>query len=136
MKEYQKIVRKIWNSELYSWKKAAAHNIFVILVLSPLFGISDCSKQQLENLDIKTRKILTASGRLYYYCENGGIGLNSIADTFIPGILSLSLHLKIPFCNNWFLSHVLLKIWWTTFLSNSKNEFKKEKITENWLIEL
>ena len=102
MKEYQKIVRKIWNSELYSWKKAAAHNIFVILVLSPLFGISDCSKQQLENLDIKTRKILTASGRLYYYCENGGIGLNSIADTFISGILSLVYIWKFLFVTTGF----------------------------------
>ena len=116
IKEYLKSVRKIWNSELYSRNKVVAHNIFAIPVLSPTFGILDWTKQELENLDIKTRKILTASGsfhinsdidRLYCHRKNGGIGLNSIADTFISRIVSLSLHLKNPRYNNRFLSHVL-----------------------------
>ena len=61
MEEYLKRVRKIWNSELYSRNKVLAHNIFAIPVLSPTFGILDWPKQELENLDIETRKILTAS---------------------------------------------------------------------------
>ena len=65
MEEYLKRVRKIWNSELYSRNKVLAHNIFAIPVLSPTFGILDWTKQELENLDIKTRKILTASGSFH-----------------------------------------------------------------------
>ena len=116
MEEYLKRVRKIWNSELYSRNKVLAHNIFAIPVLSPTFGILDWTKQELENLDIKTRKILTASGsfhinsdvdRLYCYRKNGGRGLNSIVDTFISRIVSLSLHLKNPRYDNRFLKHVL-----------------------------
>ena len=103
MKEYLKKVRK--NSELYSRNKFQAYNIFAILVLSPTFGILDWMKQELENFDIKTSKIYTASGsfpintgtdRLYCYRKNGGRGLNSIGDTFTSKIVSLSLHLKNP----------------------------------------
>ena len=65
MEEYLKRVRKIWNSELYSRNKVLAHNIFAIPVLSPTFGILDWPKQELENLDIETRKILTASGSFH-----------------------------------------------------------------------
>ena len=43
--------------------RVLAHNIFAIHVLSPTFGISDWIKQ-LKNLYIKTRKILTASGKI------------------------------------------------------------------------
>ena len=116
MEEYLKRVRKIWNSELYSRNKVLAHNIFAIPVLSPTFRILDWTKQELENLDIETRKILTASGsfhinsdvdRLYCYRKNGGRGLNSIVDTFISRIVSLSLHLKNPRYDNRFLKHVL-----------------------------
>ena len=116
MEEYLKRVRKILYSELYSRNKVLAHNIFAIPVLSPTFGILDWAKQELENLDIKTRKILTASGsfhinsdvdRLYCYRKNGGRGLNSIVDTFISRIVSLSLHLKNPGYDNQFLKHVL-----------------------------
>ena len=45
--------------------------------------------------------------RLYCYRKNGGRGLNNINDTFISRIVSLSLHLKNPRYNNWFLSHAL-----------------------------
>ena len=116
MKEYLKRVREIWNSELYSRNKVLAHNIFVIPVVSPKFGILDWTKQELENLDIKTGKILTVSGsfhinrdvdRLYCYRKNGGRGLSSIADTLISRIVSLSLHLKNPRYDNRFLNHVL-----------------------------
>ena len=84
--------------------------------LSPTFGILDWTKQELENLDIKTGKILTVSGsfhinrdvdRLYCYRKNGGRGLSSIADTLISRIVSLSLHLKNPRYDNRFLNHVL-----------------------------
>ena len=91
MKEYLKRVRKIWYSELYSQNKVGAHNIFVIPVSSPTLVILDWMKQEFENIDIKTKKILTASGsfhinsniaRLYCYRKNGRKGLNNIADMY------------------------------------------------------
>ena len=42
-----------------------AHNIFATPVFSPTFGILDWKKQDLENLNIKTRKIRTAGGSFY-----------------------------------------------------------------------
>ena len=116
IKEYLKRIRNTWNSELYSRNKVVAHNIFAIPVLSPTFEILDWTKQELENLNIETRNIFTASGsfhinsdiyRLYCYRKNDGRGLSSIADTFISRIVSLSLHLKNPRFNNRFPSHVL-----------------------------
>ena len=67
IKKYLKRVRKIWNSELCSRNKVVARNIFSIPVLSSTFGILDRAKQELENLDMKTRKILTASGSFHTY---------------------------------------------------------------------
>ena len=116
MEEYLKRARKIWNSELYSRNKVLPHNIFAVPVLSPTFGTLDWTKQELENLDIKTRKILENPGsfhinsdvdRLYCYRKNGGRDLNSIVDTFMSRIVSLSLHLKNPHYDNRFLKHVL-----------------------------
>ena len=59
-KEYLRRVRQIWNSELYSCNKIHVHNIFAIPILTPTFGILEWTKQELEDLDIKTRKILRA----------------------------------------------------------------------------
>ena len=115
MEEYLKRVKKNWNSDLYSQNKVLLHNIFAIPVLSPTFGILLWTKQKLENLDIKTRKILTASGsfhinsnvdRLYAYRKDGGRDLNNIVDTFISRIVSLSFHLKNSCYDNRFLNHV------------------------------
>ena len=80
-----------------------------------MFGILEWTKQELEDLDIKTRKILTACGsihinsdidRLYCYRKYGGIGLNSISDTYVTRIVTLALHLKCPLLENRFLEHV------------------------------
>ena len=94
-------MRKISNLELCSRNKGVARKLFVIPVLSP--GILHWTKQELKNLDIKTKKLLIASGsflissdidRLCCYCKNGGRVLSSTADTFISIIISLSLHLE------------------------------------------
>ena len=100
--EYFRRVRKIWNSELYSRHKVTAHNTFAIPVITPTFGILPWSKEELENIDVKTRKLLTLSGsfhlnsdvdRLYCHRSEGGRGLNSVNDTYISRIVSLKLHL-------------------------------------------
>ena len=115
-KEYLRRVRQTWNSELYSRNKVLAHNIFAIPVLTPTFGILEWTKQDLDDLDIKTRKILTACAsfhinsdidRLYCYRKNGGRGLNSISETYVTRIVTLVLHLKYPLLENRFLQHVV-----------------------------
>ena len=57
IKEYMKRIRKIWSSELYSNNKIIDHNTFAIPVLTPTFGIIKWTKDELEQMDVKTRKI-------------------------------------------------------------------------------
>ena len=52
--EYLERVKKIWNSQLCTCNKVLSHNIFVVLLLTPTFGIIQCTN---EKLDIKTRTI-------------------------------------------------------------------------------
>ena len=103
MKEYYRRIRKIWTSELYSQNKTIAHNIFAIPVITPTIGILNWTKDEIEQIDIKTRKILTSCGsfhinsdidRLYAARNKGGRGLNSLVDIFIARIVSISQHLK------------------------------------------
>lgn len=88
-KEYYRRVRKIWKSELYSRNKVIAHNTFAVPVLVPTFGILDWTKKEMEDIDVKTRKILTQGGnfhknssvdRLYSSRKEGGRGLSSVVD--------------------------------------------------------
>ena len=103
-KEYFRRVRKIWHSELYAKNKIIAHNIFAVPVLSPTFGILNWTKDELEQIDIKTRKLLTVNGsfhvnsdvdRLYTHRTLGGRGLNSAVDTYISRTISLTAHIKM-----------------------------------------
>ena len=91
-KEYFQRVRKIWSSELYASHKVTSHDIFAIPVITPTFGIINWTKEELHNIDIKTRKLLTSTGsfyiksgidRLYSYFNKGGRGLNSLVDIYI-----------------------------------------------------
>ena len=84
-----KRIRKIWPSELYSNNKVIAHNTFAIPVLTPTFGIIKWTKEELEQMDVKTRIILSCNSsfhvnsgidRLYTKSDKGGRGLNSIVD--------------------------------------------------------
>ena len=102
-REYFKRVRKIWSSELFSQNKTIAHNIFAIPIITPTIGILEWTKDELEQIDIKTRKILTSTGsfhinsdvdRLYAPRNKEGRGLNSLVDLFISRIVSVSHHLK------------------------------------------
>ena len=64
-KEYKRRVQKIWNSELYSNNKITAHNMFAIPVLAPTIGILNWTKQEIQHLDVETRKIITYTGSLH-----------------------------------------------------------------------
>ena len=73
------------------------------------------TKEDLEQLDIKTRKLLTISGsfhknsdidRLYTIRKQGGRGINSIVDKYICRTVSLNLHLKNHVVENKYLTLV------------------------------
>ena len=115
-KEYFKRVRKIWSSELDANNKVTSHNIFAIPVVTPTFGILNWTKEELQSMDIKTRKLLTFTGsfhinsdidRLYSYRDKGGRGLNSLVDIYISRLVSISSHLKEKSPSNTYLSLVL-----------------------------
>ena len=102
-KEYFNRVRKIWKSELLSRNKVMAHNIFAVPLFTLTFGILDWTKEEVNNIDTRTRKILTCTGnchknssadRLYTKHEVGGRGLNSIFDVFVSRMISTAEHLK------------------------------------------
>ena len=116
LKEYYRRVRKIWQSELYSRNKVMAHNTFAVPVLVPTFGILDWTKKEVEDVDIKTRKMLTQGGnfhrnssvdRLYTSRGEGGRGLSSVLDIFIARIVSIAEHLKERNMKHKFLQQVL-----------------------------
>ena len=76
--------------------------MFTTPVLTPTFGIIKWTKQELEQMDVKTRKILSRNSsfhvnsdinRLYTRRDKGGRGLNSITDVYIARIILISRHL-------------------------------------------
>ena len=113
--EYFQRVRKIWSSELYASNKVTSHNIFAIPVITPTFGIINWTKEELHNIDIKTRKLLTSTGsfhinsdidRLYNYGNKGGRGLNSLVDIYISRLVSINSHLMEKSPSNSYLDFV------------------------------
>ena len=102
-KEYFRRVKKIWRSELYSKNKITAHNIFATPIFTLTYGILDWTKEELHQIDIQTRKILTFTGnfhrnssvdRLYMLRSDGGRGLNSIYDIYVTRMIALNKHLE------------------------------------------
>ena len=65
-KEYWNRVRKIWSSELSDYNKVIAHNSFAI---TPAVGIVDWTIDDIDHLDVKTRKILSMSGNFHPYSD-------------------------------------------------------------------
>ena len=84
-------------------------------MLVPTFGILDWTKKEIEDIDIKTRKILTQGGnfhrnssvdRLYSSRKEGGRGLSSVVDTYITRIVSIAEHLRQQNLKHKFLREV------------------------------
>ena len=93
-----------------------AHNIFAVPVFTLTFGILDWTKDEIQNIDIRTRKILTCTGnyhknsnvdRLYTKREAGGRGLNSIFDVFVTRMISTAEHLKSTRDSNKYIELVI-----------------------------
>ena len=113
--EYFRRVRKIWKSELYARNKVLAHNTFAVPVLTPTFGILNWTKDEVEQIDIKTRKLLTSTGnfhrnsspdRLYSTRNSEGRGLTSVLDVFVVRTISTTIHIENASPNNIFLQEV------------------------------
>eukprot|EP00957_Ditylum_brightwellii_P168496 12825806-Ditylum_brightwellii.AAC.1 len=67
------------------------------------FGVIQWTKTELQQLDKKTRRILTADGclhpkpsiqRLYLHCSKGGCGITSIKDTHTHECTSLARYIQ------------------------------------------
>ena len=64
-KEYYNRVKKIWRSQLSAYNKYISHNAFAVAVLIPTFGILDWTLEEIQAIDIRTRKTLTMTGNFH-----------------------------------------------------------------------
>ena len=99
--EYYRRIRIIWNSELNAKNKTTAHNCFAFPIIVTTIGILDWTIKQLQDIDIRTRKILTMTGNFHtnsdkdrlYVPRKGGWGLKSIEDCYNSKIVGLRRHI-------------------------------------------
>ena len=102
-KEYINRIRKIWNSQVSDFNKAAAHNAFAEPILISTVEILDWTCKEINQIDIKTRKTLAMSGsfhpnsdadRLYFCRRDGGRGIRAIRTMYESRIISIRQHLR------------------------------------------
>ena len=95
-------------------------------MVTPTVGIINWTKQEIRNLDIATRRILTYTGslhrrsdvdRLYVPRKLGGRGLTLVEDTYITRMIALGNHLKEKSNSNEHEQDHIIRL---------SNEFKKE----------
>ena len=100
---YIKRLKKICRSQLSPKNKITAINQMATPVLSYGFGIIDWPQRDIDNLDTKTRKILTIHKiiyrnqcleRLYLPRREGGMGLLEINDVFRKTMINLDYYIK------------------------------------------
>ena len=70
--------------------------------MTPTFGILDWAKDEIKNMDIKTREVLNMPGnfhcssdvdRLYASRKEGGQGLEMVKEAYESCIISINQHL-------------------------------------------
>ena len=102
-KELYARCRKVSSSELSVYNKATAHNVFLISIITPTFGIIDWTIEELKEIDKRTHKILCMNSsfhpnsnidRLYIPRYQGGRGLKPVNSLFKCRIVSLYNHLQ------------------------------------------
>ena len=88
--EYKKRIRLVLKTQLTAKNKITAINTYALPVIRYTAGITAWPKEDINNLDIQTRKLFTMHGafhpksnvdRLYDKRKEGGRGLNSIENT-------------------------------------------------------
>ena len=102
-KEYYRRVRKILKSKLNGGNIVKAVNLRAVSIVRYGAGIIDWKKDELKEMDRKTRKLFTIYGalhpqadvdRLYLKCSEGGTGLLSIEECVIIETNSLVNYIK------------------------------------------
>ena len=102
LKEYTNRVWKIWTSKLSVYNKVTGYNSFAILIITPSVRVVNWTTDDIKQIDIKTRKILTITGnfhpnsdidKLYVDRKSGGRGLCSIKIMFESRLVALRQHL-------------------------------------------
>ena len=97
-KEYLNRVRKIWSSELYDFNKVIGHNSFAVPIITQIIWIIDWKIDEIRQIYISTRKLLTMTGsfhpnsemdRIYMSRLKGGMGLRTIRTLYESRIISL-----------------------------------------------
>ena len=100
--EYVRRVKKICKSELTIKNKITAINQLAIPTVTYGFGVVNWPQKHINNLDIKTRKLLTLHkviyrnnclDRLYLPRSEGGLGLIELNTAFRSTIVSLGQYL-------------------------------------------
>ena len=104
VKEFFKRVRAIGKAKLNAMNFTRAFNSFAVPVIRYGFGILSWTKTELQQLDRKTRKILTKAGyhhpksnvhRLHAVREDGGRGIKSLLDTHEEECEKLATYLSL-----------------------------------------
>ena len=103
MKEYPKHVEKVWNSQPSAINILTAHNVLAVPIMTLTTGILDWMRKEIEDLDIRSRKIMAIAGslhvrsdveRLYAKRIQGGRGLISLSDIHMSQTVSLVAHIN------------------------------------------
>ena len=99
LKEYLNHTHQIWKSELSDYNKMLAHNTFAVPTVTATVGILEWSIKEMNDIDIKTCKILTMTGslhpnsdvdKLYINREEGGRGLKLVQILFESRVVALT----------------------------------------------
>ena len=94
------------------------HNAFPLPVLTSKFGILNWTKDEVRNMDIKTRQVLNMTGnfhcnsdvdRLYPSQREGSRGLKVIKEAYESLIISINQHLHQSIQRNPYLKKVVQK---------------------------
>ena len=102
-KEYLRRVRKVAQSKLNGGNLIRAINTWAVSLIRYAGGIIEWTKQELKELDRRTRKLLTMNGglhprdcvaRLYVPRKHGGRGLISVEDCINQARLSLERYVQ------------------------------------------
>ena len=79
------------------FNKVIAHSSFIIPIITPNFGITDWTIDEIRQIDINTRKPLTMTGRFHHNSDvdkiRGGRGLRTTRTLDESIIISFRQHL-------------------------------------------
>ena len=102
-KEYKRRIRLVMKSELNARNKIAAINTLAIPVVTYSFGIIDWKLNEIQALDITTRKFMHMNkmhatkadvDRIYLPCQEGGRGLTSLEREYKATMIGLSVYIN------------------------------------------